>query len=155
MSQHCAATCKKRGVDVPCDEPGMRPPGECANPLGLASDGTKNFKIKDIAFTSVRGHMTPGGGWSATASNARLYFTDDYTDKRIGAWCSPTSDVTKSTLQKITVDLGEKKRITYIATQGRDKYFERVSQFKVEYSDDNVTFTTYTEEGEESIRRKL
>ena len=51
--------------------------------------------------------------------------------KRIGAWCSPTNDVTRSTLQMVTVDLGLAKRITYIATQGRDKYFERVSQFKV------------------------
>ena len=98
---------------------------------GLSYDGTGKFKIPDSRFSSVGGHLSPGGGWQAGPENARLYFTDDYKNKRIGSWCSPTNDVTKSTLQKVTVDLGQVKRITYIATQGRDKYFERVSQFKV------------------------
>lgn len=59
-----------------------------------------------------------GGGWRASSWNARLYFTDDYEKKGIGAWCSPTSDITLTSMQSITVDLGVKKRITYIATQG-------------------------------------
>jgi len=136
---------------VKCDEPGLRPKGTCTNPLGLAYDGSGRFTIPDSAFKSKRGHLSPGGGWAASAQNARLYFMDDYTNKRIGAWCSPTSDVTMSSLQMLTVDLGSNKRITYIATQGRNKYFERVSQFKVEYSDDNRTFKKYTEGGEEKI----
>ena len=34
MAKNCAKTCKNRGVKVRCDEPGLKPPGECTNPLG-------------------------------------------------------------------------------------------------------------------------
>jgi len=151
MAKNCGKSCKDAGVEVRCDEQGLQPKGECTNPLGLASDGSGRFKIPDSSFSSEHGHLTPGGGWEAGPWNARLYMTDDYRRKRIGSWCSPTNDVTRSTLQMVTVDLGVAKRITYIATQGRDKYFERVSQFKVQYSNDNVNYQTYTEDGKEKV----
>ena len=33
-----------------------------------------------------------GGGWVASASNARLYFEDDQDRKRIGVWCASSRD---------------------------------------------------------------
>lgn len=33
-----------------------------------------------------------GGGWVASASNARLYFEDDQDRKRIGTWCASSRD---------------------------------------------------------------
>ena len=55
----------------------------------------------------------PGGGWWALPSNARLYFEDEYDNKRIGSWCA----VDRSP-QWLKIDLGQTKTITGIATQG-------------------------------------
>ena len=54
-----------------------------------------------------------GGGWWALASNARLYFEDDYSSKRIGSWCAVDRNS-----QWLKIDLGQMKTITGIATQG-------------------------------------
>ena len=54
-----------------------------------------------------------GGGWWALASNARLYFEDDYDNKRIGSWCAVDRNP-----QWLKIDLGQMKTITGIATQG-------------------------------------
>ena len=53
------------------------------------------------------------GGWRATADNARLYFEDDQTSKRIGAWCA-----TDRENQWLQIDLGRVKAVRAIATQG-------------------------------------
>ena len=58
-------------------------------------------------------YWSTGGGWVASASNARLYFVDEYANKRIGAWCA-----TDRKNQWLKIDLGQKKKITGIATQG-------------------------------------
>ena len=149
MAKYCLGTCKGKSK-TKCDEYGLKPEGACANPLGMSADAKGNYKIPDSAITSNRGHMRDGS-WEAEARNARLYFTDDHKNRRIGAWCSRTSDVTTNSLQSLVVDLSKVKRITHIATQGRDKYFERVSEFKVGYSDDGRKFYAYTENGEERI----
>ena len=60
-----------------------------------------------------------GGGWVAGASNARLYFEDDHSQKRIGSWCASSRSS-----QWIKVDLGRVKKITGIATQG-DSYIDQ------------------------------
>ena len=60
-----------------------------------------------------------GGGWQASAKNARLYFEDDYDDKRIGSWCAASHASAKSSKGYVQVDLGRRKTITYIVTQGR------------------------------------
>ena len=60
-----------------------------------------------------------GGGWQASAKNARLYFEDDYDDKRIGSWCAASHASAKSSKGYVQVDLGRRKTIKYIATQGK------------------------------------
>ena len=59
------------------------------------------------------------GGFSAYPANARLYYPGDYAGKRIAGWCANTGEVTKDTMQSLTVDLGRRKKITHIATQGK------------------------------------
>ncbi|XP_057302423.1 zinc metalloproteinase nas-14-like [Hydractinia symbiolongicarpus] len=146
MLRNCMVSCN----NTVCDQPGLKPPGQCADPLGLSSDGTKNFKIPDSAFSSPY-HLSPGGGWDAAAKNARLYFEDDYDDKRIGSWCAKSHDSARSADGYVQVDLGSRKTISYIATQGRDKYFERVAKFKIQYGDNGSTFQTYQEGGSDKV----
>ena len=57
--------------------------------------------------------MTPGGGWDSGARNARLYFTDEFKAKRVGAWCAATPKN-----QWLQVDLRNEKYITAVGTQG-------------------------------------
>ena len=41
MAKNCGKSCKAAGVDVRCDEKGMKPKGECTNPLGMYNLGAK------------------------------------------------------------------------------------------------------------------
>ena len=43
------------------------------------------------------------------------------------------------------IDFGEKKRITALATQGRDVYFEHVKSYSLAFSDDRRTWHEYRE----------
>jgi len=146
MMNNCMISCKS----TTCDQVGLKPAGKCANPLGLSWDGTSKFKIPDSAFYSPD-NLSPGSNWEAAAKNARLYFQDDYDNKRIGAWCSASHDQAKSKDGYVQVDLGQRKTIRYIATQGRHKYFERVGKFKIQYGDNGSTFNTYQEKGQDKI----
>ena len=62
-------------------------------------------------------------GWQASAKNARLYFEHDFDDKRVGSWCTASHASAKSLKGYVQVDLGRRKTITYIATQGKLVYF--------------------------------
>nr|XP_047126379.1 zinc metalloproteinase nas-15-like isoform X2 [Hydra vulgaris]XP_047126380.1 zinc metalloproteinase nas-15-like isoform X3 [Hydra vulgaris] len=141
MTRNCAISCKNDR----CDKQVLKPSGKCADPLGLSWDG-KSYKIPDSALYSPD-HLKPGENWEASARNARLYFEDDHKNKRIGAWCAASHEQVGSKNGYVQVDLGSQKTINYIATQGRFRYFERVSQFKIEYSNDGVKFQTYSENG--------
>jgi len=146
MMKSCMISCKS----TTCDPVGLKPAGTCANPLGLSWDGTSNFKIPDSAFYSPD-NLSPGSNWQAAAKNARLYFQDDHDKKRIGAWCSASHDQAKSKDGYVQVDLGQRKTIRYIATQGRHKYFERIGKFKIQYGDNGSTFNTYQENGQDKV----
>lgn len=66
-----------------------------------------------LGFNYVSAFYIIGGGWWALASNAHLYFEDDFDNKRIGSWCA-----VDRTPQWLKIDLGQMKSITGIATQG-------------------------------------
>ena len=68
--------------------------------------------LSTVCCFSLR-YSLPDGGWWALASNARLYFEDDYDNKRIGSWCAVDRNP-----QWLRIDLGQMKTITGIATQG-------------------------------------
>eukprot|EP00794_Sanderia_malayensis_P006292 gene6292-7014_t len=143
MLRNCQISCNQTQY---CDKGIVRPPGSCANPLGIATDG-KSYNIPDSSMrASSNSELSPGGGWVAAARNARLYFEDDYDNKRIAAWCVKTWDDFRAG-QYLEIDLLNQKNIQYIATQGRQKYFERVSKFKVKYSNDRRTWYDYSENG--------
>ena len=46
--------------------------------------------------------------------------SDDFDEKRIGAFCSSSHDAARSQNGYLQVDLGQQKTINYIATQGMD-----------------------------------
>merc|ERR1712002_842922 len=89
----------------------------------------------------------PGGGWDAAAANGRLYYMDDHDAKRIGAWCPTEYQRNNPSTMYMTVDLLSQKTINYIATQGRDRYFEHAKSYTVSYSNDGSNFTPYQENG--------
>ncbi|XP_065064873.1 uncharacterized protein LOC135691056 isoform X2 [Rhopilema esculentum] len=138
MRSNCKASCKQ----TDCDREPQKPSGPCSSPLGIGFDG-KGWKIPDKSMTSNSELQIDS--WSASASNARLYYEDDADKKRIAAWCAKTW---KHKLGPyIEIDLGSQKKIKYIATQGRDKFFERVSKFKVRFSNDRRRWYEYIENG--------
>jgi len=145
MLRNCLKSCNSKN----CDNGIQKPQGSCANPLGLAMDEFGKYKLPDSAFSAPTGWLAPGAGWKAHPSNARLYMGDDFDDKRIGAFCSSSHDAAKSSTGYLQVDLGQQKTINYIATQGRDKYFERVDKFKISYSNDGQIFQMYQDNGKQ------
>jgi len=90
--------------------------------------------------------MTPGGGWVASASNARLYYEDNHDQKRIGGWCASSRNP-----QWLKIDLGQVKMITGIATQGRDVFYEHVKSYELEFSNDGVSWERYKENGSSKV----
>lgn len=134
--RNCLISCKGK-----CDKQPIQPTGACATPLGLGWD----YQLPDSAF-SASSEMSPGGGWVAGASNARLYFEDDHNQKRIGGWCASSRNP-----QWIKVDLGRVKQITGIATQGRDVFYEHVKNYELEFSTDGVSWQPYEENGASKV----
>lgn len=67
--------------------------------------------VRDKKLTFLIG--CTGGGWDSGARNARMYFTDSFDSKRVGAWCAATPKN-----QWLQVDLGMDKHITAVGTQG-------------------------------------
>ena len=65
-----------------------------------------------------------------------------------GAWSSLTNDLN----QWIQVDLGKVRPVTHIATQGRNHYSpaQWVKKYKLQFSDDGVSFLFYKRQGESS-----
>lgn len=65
-----------------------------------------------------------------------------------GAWSSLTNDAN----QWLQVDVGKVKNVTHIATQGRNTYspFQYVTKYKLQYSNDGLTFQFYKKEGQPS-----
>lgn len=133
IERTCRISCKTR-----CDAKEPKPTGSCASPLGL---GWEFQGLPDSAF-KASSEFAPGGGWEAGANNARLYFEDDQNSKRIGAWCG-----TKRENQWLQIDLGGRKRLTGIATQGRDVFHEHVKEYRLQFSDNGSNWKDYKENG--------
>ena len=87
--------------------------------------------------------VLPGGGWFAPASSGRLYVQDDHNGKRVGAWCAQPNNKRDTYLQ---IDFGRIKKITALATQGRDVYFEHVKSYRLSFSKDRSTWDMYHEQ---------
>ena len=89
--------------------------------------------------------------WSArnAASYGRLHFQAN--GSKAGAWSARTRDVNPW----LQIDLiGQNSIVTRIATQGRDRYDQWVTQYRLQYSNDTSHFLNYTEDGENAIKVK-
>ena len=71
---------------------------------------TRGQNLVIVPFTSL---FILGAGWDCGARNARMYFIDDFKNKRVGGWCAATSEN-----QWLQVDLGTNRYITAVGTQG-------------------------------------
>ncbi|XP_066019015.1 uncharacterized protein [Pocillopora verrucosa] len=101
----------------------------CAAPLGMDSGAITDAQI------------SASSQWDGNhgARQGRLHY------KKLpgtsGSWSSRANDLN----QWFKVDLGQYTTVTGIATQGRQSYDEYVTAYKLQYSDDGVTFQFYKE----------
>lgn len=80
------------------------------------------------------------------AAQGRLHLRGD--GSKVGGW-SPLSDDVN---QWIQVDFGSYTRVTGVATQGRYDDDHWVTKYRLQYSDDGMTFQTYKTRGEKSTK---
>ena len=64
-----------------------------------------------------------------------------------GGWSSQHRDQN----QWLQADLGSSKKVTYLATQGRNAYSQWVTSYKVEYGNDGSSFQYFQEQGADKV----
>ena len=64
-----------------------------------------------------------------------------------GGWSAKTNDQN----QWLQADLGSNKKVTHLATQGRNANNQWVKSYKVEYSTDGSSFMSYQEKGADKV----
>ncbi|XP_066029356.1 uncharacterized protein [Pocillopora verrucosa] len=108
----------------------------CAEPLGMESGAISDAQI--TASSEFNGNHA--------AKQGRLNFLA--VPGKAGSWSARTNDVN----QWIQVKLPGYTRITRFATQGRNAFNQWVTQYKLEYSEDGVTFLYYHEPGQSAAK---
>ncbi|XP_078354170.1 uncharacterized protein LOC144638790 isoform X2 [Oculina patagonica] len=106
---------------------------ECQDAVGMESGAILDAKI------------TASTEWSENhaAKQGRLNFQQ--TGSKAGAWVAGTNDVN----QWLQVDLGSQHfRVMGVATQGRNVWSQWVTRYKLQYSNDEVSFRCYIEQGQ-------
>jgi len=81
-----------------------------------------------------------------SAIQARLHFKAK--GGNAGGWSALRNDAN----QWLQVDLSSYTRVTRVATQGRNAYDEWVTKYRLQYSDDGVTFQYFKEVGDTSAK---
>ena len=101
--------------------------------------GMKDGIIQDCQLTS-------SSEWNPnhSAINARL--DRPHGNGKAGAWCAKTNDVN----QWIQVDFGEMKLVSGIVMQGRTDYEQWVKKYKVQYSNDGISWQFVTDHNQRS-----
>ena len=82
--------------------------------------------------------------WDANhaAKQGRLDF--QAVSGKAGSWSAKANNVN----QWLQIDLGNQHtKVTRVATQGRNAHSQRVTKYKLQYSDDGVNFQYYRENG--------
>ncbi|XP_066029355.1 uncharacterized protein [Pocillopora verrucosa] len=108
----------------------------CAKPLGMESGAILDAQI--TASSEFDGNHA--------ATQGRLNFLA--VPGKAGSWSARTNDVN----QWIQVKLPVYTRITRFATQGRNAFNQWVTKYKLEYSEDGVTFDYYHEPGQSAAK---
>ena len=108
---------------------------ECQVPLGM-----ENFKITpaQISASSQFGDLTPNYG--------RLHYRF-----HSRAWAAGVNDLH----QWFQIQFGIMTTVSYVATQGRQNSNQRVTQYKLQYSNDGDSFQVFKQQGEnaDKVRR--
>lgn len=76
-----------------------------------------------------------------SAQKARLHFKAD--GSKWGSWSALTNDLS----QWLQVDLSTYTRVTRVATQGRNGFYQWVTKYNLQYSDNGDTFHSFEEPG--------
>ncbi|XP_078352015.1 lactadherin-like [Oculina patagonica] len=107
---------------------------ECLAPLGM-----ENYKITPAQISA-------SSQWDAyTAPNeGRLHVTGS--GIAYGSWAAGALNLD----QWLEIDLRIKTTVTYVATQGRYNYNQRVTKYKLQYSNDGSLFQVFKQQGENS-----
>ncbi|XP_078666819.1 lactadherin-like [Branchiostoma floridae x Branchiostoma belcheri] len=108
-------------------------PTVCRNPLGMESGAIPDASITASSFWSTA-HEPYRGRLNGVAG--------------VGAWAARTNTIG----QWLQVDLGEMKTVTGTIIQGRSSQDQRVTSYKLQYSEDGVSWTTYaSSDGSERV----
>ena len=102
------------------------------------------MESKSISDAQITASSQLSGNHSA--AQARLHFQAD--GNKAGGWSALANGLN----QWLQVDLGSHTRVTRVATQGRNRYDQWVSKYKLQYSDDGVTFQAYKEAEDNSAK---
>ena len=112
---------------------------ECQDALGMESGEISN------------GQVSASSEWDGNhaAIQARLYF--EAAHDKAGSWSAKYNNLD----QWLQIDLGSMHTfVTGLATQGRNGYGQWVTKYKVQYSDNDVNFQYYMEQGQAPIKVK-
>ena len=105
---------------------------ECQEALGMESGAISDAQISASSQWDAN-HATKQG---------RLHF--QAVPGKAGSWCAGANDVN----QWLQIDLSNQHtKVTRVATQGRSGYSQWVTKYKLQYSDDGVSFQYYWEHG--------
>ena len=101
----------------------------------------ENFKITP-AQISASSHYDE----NYVPSHGRLHY------KGIGgAWAALANDLH----QWFQIDFGVVTTVTYVATQGRHGTSQRVTQYKLQYSNDGNSFKVFKQQGENADKVRI
>ncbi len=122
----------------------MALPAECQDAIGMESG-----EILDAQITASSEFSE-----NNAAIQGRLNFQQ--TGSKHGAWSAKTPDVN----QWLQIDMGSQYiGVTRVATQGRNyitlEHQQWVTQYKLQYSNDGVTFQYYIEQGQTTAKVKM
>lgn len=87
------------------------------------------------------GQVSASSQWSDrdAAFFARLNFKENLSHGKFGAWSSATNDLK----QWLQIDLQSFKKLTRVATQGRNTVTQWVTRYKLQYGYDGLKFLYY------------
>ncbi|XP_078375887.1 uncharacterized protein LOC144659348 [Oculina patagonica] len=108
----------------------------CSSPLGMESRLIKDDQISASSQADAN-HAAHQGRLNFLAGGGKQ-----------GGWSAKTNDLS----QWIKVDLLTYTKVTGVSTQGRNAEDQRVTKYKLQYSDDGATFLFYKEPGQSSAK---
>ena len=91
------------------------------------------------------GQITASSEWSSTHAPSLARLNRVKEGNKAGSWAAKINDVN----QWLQIELGsDYTKVTRIATQGRSDYDQWVKTYKLQYSEDGVSYQFYREQGQ-------